>query len=652
METTTTENQLPNSQEQDQSNSSHLINVSNLIKVKGFEASDYGQVIIYQDPIKSQLIAVKTISTPEVINKDDNSLFERFMKFKHKCIAPVIGYNSNPPQIATTYLSQCSLKDLMIEREIGKKNLLSNPNSVAKIIVGIVRGMNYIHYQIEHCDLKPSNILIDEDGNPIIIDYYNHNYDVSFKNLISSKTDTKFYLPIETINNDKNKKLDLKKIDSYSFAIILYELLFNKPVFQKNISSDLFIQQISNQRPNIPDTIHPVVKQIIEQCWSNKIENRLSFYEIFQKLKQIDFKITQDVEPEIIKSYIDSLSKQTEVKIKLWSGQLMPILVSNDDCLFEIREKIAEKANIDFSDVILSRNKKPLTCCCWDCNQTNVLNFEILLNGMKDRDLFLSNPVFELAVRIFAVAEDYPIFDEQFSFLSVRNREYKPGGKNETSFIMVPGTIQDLIDNVLYQRRHLWMLKNYKLKIRYNKYVRHPHESMFDDGIKNNAHVIVDVNWDTWVEINKSVVRCNLDDPVDELICRYVMMKNIEINGIPCLSNYGVNVDLNSSLTIRESGIKEMDNLEFSCIQTDHHVLIEGVHVCYDPKHSIRTLKLLWILATKKWIPICKLCSFSYFIFDNDKRDDKPIYCFIHNGCKFELSLNFLSHDNYESLQY
>lgn len=70
---------------------------------------------------------------------------------------------------------------------------------------------------------------------------------------------------------------------------------------------------------------------------------------------------------------------------------------------------------------------------------------------------------------------------------------------------MIPGTIQNLIDNIVCQKRNLWMLNNYNFKIRYKNYVRHPFESMLDDGITNCAKVIVDVNWNTWVEVNHSV---------------------------------------------------------------------------------------------------------------------------------------------------
>lgn len=651
METTTVENQSPNSQDQNQTNSGCLANMSNLVKVKGFEAGDYGQVTIYQDPIHSQLIAVKTLSDAELINGDNKNSFKCYKELNHKCIAPVIGFNLSPLQVATPYSRNGSLNDLLFERQIGKKNILSNANAVAKLIVGIVRGMSYLHMNDYHYVLKPSNVLIDEDGNPSIVDYFNHNYAVSFTNQITSNSDAKIYLPLEII--EKNVRIDtsyiLKAIDSYSFAIILYEILFNKPVFPKNISSEVLIEQLTTYRPDIPDTVHPVVKQIIERCWSNSSDRRLSFYEIFLKLQQIDFKITPNVEPEIVKSYIDSLSKQIEVNIRLWNGNLMPILVSYDDRLFEIRQKIAEKAKIDFIDVILSRNNKPLTCC-WVCNQKNDFNFEKLLKSFEDRNAFLDFPVFELAVRIFAVAEEYPKFEGGGNVRSFNDPTQKPGEKNETSFFMAPGTIQDLIDNMVYQRRHLWMLKNYKLKIRFNNHDCCPNESMFDDGITNNARVIVDVNWNTWVEINNSVVRCNLDDPVDELICRYVMMKKVKIDGIPCLSNYTVNVDLNSSSTIRNCGIVEMDKLEFNCIQTDNYVSIKYNRVCYDPNHSIRTLKLMWILATKQWIPISKLRA-HYFFFD-EKDYDKSIDQFFSNGYQCEFREMNLMPEFFGNLQY
>lgn len=77
--------------------------------------------------------------------------------------------------------------------------------------------------------------------------------------------------------------------------------------------------------------------------------------------------------------------------------------------------------------------------CCWVCNQKNDFNFEKLLKSFEDRNAFLDFPVFELAVRIFAVAEKYNfnwnISDNVRSF-KYNDPTQKPGEKNETSFFM------------------------------------------------------------------------------------------------------------------------------------------------------------------------------------------------------------------------
>lgn len=181
--------------------------------------------------------------------------------------------------------------------------------------------------------------------------------------------------------------------------------------------------------------------------------------------------------------------------------------------------------------------------------------------------------------------------------------------------------IQDLIDKIVDENRNLWFLKDYKLKIKFKNYVRFQDESMIDDGIKNNSNIIVDICWNTWVEINNRVVRCNLDDPVSELIFRYVMFNNINIDGIPYLKNSSVNVGIDSNLTIRNAGIIAMDKLEFCCIQTDHNLFARANKLYYNPNYSMRTLKLLWMMVTKNWKPIGTLC----YVHSPRIRDDEPI---------------------------
>ena len=52
-----------------------------------------------------------------------------------------------------------------------RRRQFSNTDKM-RLFKGLIYGMAWLHKQnITHRDLKPSNIMIDKDGNPIIIDF-------------------------------------------------------------------------------------------------------------------------------------------------------------------------------------------------------------------------------------------------------------------------------------------------------------------------------------------------------------------------------------------------------------------------------------------------------------------------------------------------
>lgn len=81
-------------------------------------------------------------------------------------------------------------------------------------------------------------------------------------------------------------------------------------------------------------------------CWNRCAEKVLFFYEIYQKLKQINFKITTEVDSEEILNRFRKRFFSVNV-----NGEMIPIEIEENDHLFDIRYQVSEKAHIHFSDV-------------------------------------------------------------------------------------------------------------------------------------------------------------------------------------------------------------------------------------------------------------------------------------------------------------
>jgi len=76
-----------------------------------------------------------------------------------------IGWDADPPYYVMEYMGQGSLEDRLRKQSI-------SVTEAVRIIREIARGLVHAHDRgILHCDLKPSNILLDQDGSPRLADF-------------------------------------------------------------------------------------------------------------------------------------------------------------------------------------------------------------------------------------------------------------------------------------------------------------------------------------------------------------------------------------------------------------------------------------------------------------------------------------------------
>ena len=154
------------------------------------------------------------------------------------------------------------------------------------ILIGIARGMMYLHqHQIVHQDLKPGNILLDENLRPHLTDFGLSKFIGNEKNTIHSKAcGSIFYMAPEVI---KEENFNFKA-DVYSFGIFILELVYdNRPdQLLANLSSSEKIKLLVKERKIFikqDDSLY----QIVKSCLDQSPENRKSFKEIASSLTDI-----------------------------------------------------------------------------------------------------------------------------------------------------------------------------------------------------------------------------------------------------------------------------------------------------------------------------------------------------------------------------
>ena len=257
------------------------IDINKYQKCELIKKGGFGSVYKAQNKMTKKNYAAK------VINEISNELLHREIEILKDAIHPTIikyfGYslkdfNDENNVTILMELANCSLSDFLknIKKGLGPKEY--NNTLVQIILVGISKGMKYLHDRnIIHRDLKPDNILLDENFHPKISDFGLSKRFEFGNSSYQSKVGigTPEYMAPEVWNTNYNRKADV-----YSFGILMYETITGldpRPALNNNIIPDFNIK-IENK-----------LKNLILKCLSNNPKNRPSFEEITNYLKNDEY---------------------------------------------------------------------------------------------------------------------------------------------------------------------------------------------------------------------------------------------------------------------------------------------------------------------------------------------------------------------------
>ncbi|KAK6157509.1 hypothetical protein DH2020_011757 [Rehmannia glutinosa] len=230
-------------------------------------------------------------------------------KMRHPNVVQFLGAvtQSTPMMIVTEYLPKVSLLLLYMftvtcYRLLGdfgaylKRRGALKPTLVIKFALDIARGMNYLHEHkpeaIIHRDLEPPNILRDDSGHLKVADFGLSKLMKVAKTIKEDKpmscqqTSWRYVAP-EVFRNEEYDT----KVDVFSFALILQEMIEGCPPFPKRKEIEVAKAYVDNERPPFQAPVKHYaygLRQLIEDCWNQKPSNRPTFKEIILKLDEIN----------------------------------------------------------------------------------------------------------------------------------------------------------------------------------------------------------------------------------------------------------------------------------------------------------------------------------------------------------------------------
>ena len=236
----------------------------------------------------------------------------------HPSILGFIGFSRTDfrslpfPTLLTEFTPNGTLRDI-IKLEI--TSLAPNGwDDTRKLIniYGIAAGLLFLHSnEIIHRDLKPENILMDEYLFPKIADFglskltNTENQSINIPSQSGYKG-TPLYMSPEILLEQKYSY----EGDVYAYGILVYEILTGKTPFI-DLSLGQLIQKvaINSEKPDLTIDISQSFQELLLSCWSHNPEDRPTFQDIVDNLKNNSDFITSTVDEVDFYNYIDYIDE-------------------------------------------------------------------------------------------------------------------------------------------------------------------------------------------------------------------------------------------------------------------------------------------------------------------------------------------------------
>ncbi len=242
-----------------------------------------------------QNVAVKVAAITDLGLEGWQSEVNSLQRLHHPNVIRLLGSIYNPsPQTYGLVLEYCESGDL--------STALNNPtpsNFFWRVAEDVAKGMNYLHRKnILHRDIKPANVLLSGNvpGGNFTAKLSDFGVAIMHYGAVgeehTAETGTYRWMPPEIIRHEVYSYA----ADVYSYALVVWQLVTHELPF-KNYSQIEAAGKVAVERarPPFPHGTPELIIALIETCWSENPDERLSFAQILIELKEI-FKVLSERE--------------------------------------------------------------------------------------------------------------------------------------------------------------------------------------------------------------------------------------------------------------------------------------------------------------------------------------------------------------------
>ncbi|WP_372366057.1 serine/threonine-protein kinase [Candidatus Uabimicrobium sp. HlEnr_7] len=248
---------------QDQS----VINRYKILKEIG--SGGMGRVYQAYDNKLEKQVAIKVLLAGKNATKEQKKRFlrevEAIYSLRHNNIISIYDIYSQPQLFfSMAYIDGSSLKDY--QHQHSRKQMIS-------ILIKVAKAVHYMHENgVIHRDLKPSNILISKENEPIIMDFGLAKIMHSADNLTQTGDamgTVKYASPEQIFGKPVDKTTDI-----YSLGVMLYEIVYKRPLFDAQSHENLLFA-VLNEKPNFSKkSVAKELQMICQKALAKKTKER------------------------------------------------------------------------------------------------------------------------------------------------------------------------------------------------------------------------------------------------------------------------------------------------------------------------------------------------------------------------------------------
>ncbi|MFZ5903234.1 MAG: serine/threonine protein kinase [Chloroflexota bacterium] len=256
-----------------------------------------GMAIVYKahDTRLERDVAIKVIRTEKLTIETMGKTLKRFerevkalAKLTHPNIVPITDYGEHDgkPYLVMPFLPGGTLKQQL------KGKPLPWEDSV-RLLIPIARALHYAHQQgIIHRDVKPSNILITQSGEPMLTDF-----GIAKILLDTEETadltgtgmgvGTPEYMSPEQF---QGKGVDART-DVYSLGVVLYEMITGRKPYQADTPAAVLVKQVTEALPRprifisgLPDDVEKLLLKTLAKNKEDRYQNIAEMVRVMESL--------------------------------------------------------------------------------------------------------------------------------------------------------------------------------------------------------------------------------------------------------------------------------------------------------------------------------------------------------------------------------